>query len=461
MKKQFTLGFALLLCTCSSLLFGQSFDDSLRIMTYNVLNFGDACQGQPSSQYQNLRTIIGFTNPDVVGMVKLQSIKSSPTDIHGVSGYGFADTIVAETFNKVYPNRYAHSGFTDAALSGNTTVLFYDQNKLGYLGLTTLVVSTEDFNLFKLYVKDPYLSTTLDTTFVYFVLNHTISGNTSNGRDQQDTLVANALRKKFYHLPNLINMGDYNLRLSGEIGYQAYDNPKDSGFRVSEGPFFPDKKLTYPLDWDTSPTLCSGFLSTSTRQSPSLPNSCGTSGGAKDWYDHILVSPWIANNLNYLSYIPHSYHTVGNDGKRIGISVNDTVTNGKNNSAPGSVLNALWHFSNKYPVMCTIGLTYNRTGKSLPDPNLVAGIDGIRNANLNIEISSLVISQYKISFGEDLMQKKILLVWTDLLGRQVATEQITIESNQMIRPMPIAQKGIYLLSGYIGSKRKNFRVVVD
>ena len=88
----------------TSTLFSQTFDDSLRIMTYNVLNFGDACQGQPSSQYQNLRTIIGFTNPDVVGMVKMQSIKSSPTDVNGISSFGFADTVVAETFNKVFPN---------------------------------------------------------------------------------------------------------------------------------------------------------------------------------------------------------------------------------------------------------------------------------------------------------------------------------------------------------------------
>ena len=445
----------------TSTLFSQTFDDSLRIMTYNVLNFGDACQGQPSSQYQNLRTIIGFTNPDVVGMVKMQSIKSSPTDVNGISSFGFADTVVAETFNKVFPNRYAHSGFSDAALSGSTTVLFYDQNKLGYLGLTTLVVSTEDFNMFKLYVKDPYLSTTMDTTFVYFVLNHTISGSTSTGRDQQDTLVANALRKHFYHLPNLINMGDYNLRLSGETGYQAYVNPKDSGFKFSDGPFFPERKLTYPLDWDTNPSVCPNYLSTSTRQSSSLPNSCGTSGGAKDWYDHILVSPWIVNNLNYLSYILDSYHTVGNDGKRIGISVNDTLTNGKNTSAPGSVINALWHFSNKYPVMCSLGLTYNRTGKSLPDPNIVAGLNPIGSNNLDIEASTFITDSYHLQFGSSLLNKKAELIWYDITGKRIYQESYLISNASRVEKLPFSGKGIFLLQINIDHASKAFKIMVE
>ena len=74
-------------------------------------------------------------------------------------------------------------------------------------------------------------------------------------------------------------------------------------------------------------------------------------GGAKDWYDHIfLVFMDRATMRTTISYIPHSYTTLGNDGHRLGISVNDAPTN---TAVPANVANALYLMSDKYPVMVT------------------------------------------------------------------------------------------------------------
>ena len=436
----------------------QNFNDSLRVLTYNELDFGDNCQGTPTQLFPYLRKIVNFANADVFGMVKMRSIQTSPSDNVGNLPYGFADTIVSEGFNSMYPGRYAHAAYTALLGSSETTLLIYDQHKLGFLNVKTLVASTEDFNLYKLYVKDPYLATTHDTTFLYFVLNHTISGSEA-GRDNQDTLVEDALKKMFYHLPNLVNMGDFNLTSSTELGYNNYVNNKDTNFRFLDGPFFPDKKLTYPINWDSDPNLCPYFLTTSTRASSTVPNSCGTSGGAKDWYDHILISPWIAENQNYIGYVSNSYHVIGQDGKRVGISINDSTTKGRNNAAPADVIDALWNFSNKYPVMETLGVTYNQTGTSLPDPTITAGIAPVNNAPDLIQISTIVNDYMQLQFADELLGKNLHLEWYDLTGRNIANETYTPNARLINKTVPVQMNGLYLLRISGNKYCQTFRIV--
>ncbi|WP_040626793.1 hypothetical protein [Mucilaginibacter paludis] len=125
--------------------------------------------------------------------------------------------------------------------------------------------------------------------------------------------------------------------------------------------------MQYPTDWDSNPASFKPYLTTSTRLSASIPNTCGTSGGAKSWYDHIFISPWLVKGANYIQYIPNSYQTVGNDGQRLGVDVNAT-TPVVNTSAPANVIDALFNFSNKYPITIKLLVKVNRTGGSLADP---------------------------------------------------------------------------------------------
>jgi hypothetical protein len=231
----------------------------------------------------------------------------------------------------------------------------------------TLVVNISDFDLYKLYYNDPNLSITRDTTFLYVVVNHTQSGSSSTSRDQQVTVEMQTLRNKFSSFPNLINMGDFNTRNSLEAGYQSIISSVDSSTMMSDPPFFPDRKVTYPANWDVSPYLFEPYLTTSTRLSASIPNSCGTSGGANSWYDHIFISSWLTGGSNYVQYLPGSYQTIGNDGNRLGVDVNSAspVANG---SVPAAVADALFQFSNKYPVSIRLVVKANRNANSLTDP---------------------------------------------------------------------------------------------
>ena len=177
------------------------------------------------------------------------------------------------------------------------------------------------------------------------------------------------IREHFSRLPNMISMGDFNAHSSEEPFYQILTAPADTNFRFSDPPFYPDRRLSYPAKWDKS-ILFSEYLTTSTRELADVPNSQGTSGGAKDWYDHIFLSQWVINNTNYIKYIPNSYHTIGNDGQRLGISINDNSKK-VNNSAPPEVIEALFQMSNKYPIILSLEVTSNTNGVSPQDPEIV------------------------------------------------------------------------------------------
>jgi len=336
--------------------------DTLQVVAYNILNYGDGCQGPPDSLDGYGRTFVQYARPDVLSCEKLAAFPLQP----GAVG-NLADEIRDSVLNAVFPGRYAYATPTQVANSSKMSVLFYNRLKLTYVYTKTLLADVEDFDLYKLFYNDVNLRLTHDTTFLYVIVNHTQSGTASTARDYQVTNVMKTLRAKFAYLPNLVNMGDFNVHSSNEAGYQSIISAKDSAAMMSDPPFYPDMQLAYPANWDARPDLFAPYLTTSTRGSINIPNTCGTGDGAKSWYDHIFISPWLVKGGNYMQYIPHSYATIGNDGNRVSVSINST-TPVVNTSAPADVLDAMFQFSNKYPVSIKLLVRANRSGHSIADP---------------------------------------------------------------------------------------------
>ncbi|WP_143309069.1 exonuclease/endonuclease/phosphatase family protein [Chitinophaga vietnamensis] len=312
--------------------------DTLRVMAYNVLNYGDGCQGNMDSLNAYFRTIIRYTQPDILSCEKMYA-----------PGHP-AETIASQVLNVAFPQCYDYAKPTNTTNGDDVSVLFYNKQKLGYVYTETLVSNITDFDLYKLYYKDSTLAQTHDSLFLYVVVNHTKSGSNSATRDQQVTAEMQALRRQFKVLPNVINMGDFNTHSSMEDGYQTIVSG-DSTTAMYDPPFFPDGNAHYPVNWDVNPALVAPYLTTSTRLLATVPNSCGTSGGAKSWFDHIFISRPLLSGSNHMQYVKGSYQAVGNDGNRINADLND-----HNSIAPQAVLDALFQFSNKYPVMIRVAI---------------------------------------------------------------------------------------------------------
>ena len=243
-------------------------------------------------------------------------------------------------------------------------------------------------------------------------------------------------------------MGDFNTRNSGEPGYHFLTNNPDTNFMLSDPPFSPDSILHTPINWDNNPTLAATELTTTTRLSTTVPNSCGTGGGGKDWYDHILLSSWITNNIDYVHYIKGSYKTIGNNGARVGISINDTTTY-KNTSVPPNVLNALFNFSDKYPVTVKLAINFDSSGKGPVNP-VVNGINKITPMQEFIGVSNPIYNSITIHFPSELIGQKVNMAWYDICGRQLCAEECVITNNVLNRTTHFIP-GIYLLHIQIGS----------
>jgi len=336
--------------------------DTLKVMAYNVLSYGDLCQGSTSTLNGYFKTIIQYAQPDLLSCEKMNAFSLSSSLPNNL-----ADNIRDSVLNTVFPGRFAIATPTNTADGSNMSVLFYNKQKLTYVKTEVLYPYITDFDLYKLYYNDPNLAITHDTTYLYVVVNHTQSGTPSTTRDMQVSTYMATLRAKFAYFPNLINMGDFNTANSYEAGYQSVITSTDTSKQMSDPPFYPDQTVKYPAEWEDNSSSYASQLTTTTRALATVPNSCGTSGGAKSWYDHIFISPWLVKGSNYISYIPNSYTTIGNDGKRIGVDINSTTPQ-VNTSAPAAVINALWQFSNKYPVSIKLLIKANRNAYSIADP---------------------------------------------------------------------------------------------
>ena len=336
--------------------------DTIRVMAYNVLSYGDQCQSPTASLVNYFRIVVRYAVPDLMSCEKINAFPFTP----GAAG-NLADEILTDVLDSVKANTYNYAAPTNATNLDKMSVLFYNKQKLTYVSTENLLSLGSDFDFYKLYYNDINLSITKDTTFLFALVCHTQSGSPSLERDYQDSTTISILRKKFAYFPNLIIMGDFNTTGSYEKGYQSIINSKDSTTKMSDPPYYPDQRVKYPGDWTTIPFYVAPFLTTSTRSLPNVPNSCGTSAGGKGWYDHIFISPWLVNGSNYIKYVSGSYKSPGNDGSRLGVSINSDVPV-INNSAPANVIDALFQFSDKYPVMMNLIVKANRNAISPKDP---------------------------------------------------------------------------------------------
>lgn len=436
MKKTRILFWIVLQVVMLSLASGQS--DTLRVMAYNVLYYGDRppCQGPHQSYHKYLETIIRYANPDLVSLEKMAAIPNYKGDPSGVAPLGFADSVKTMVMDQAYPGKYEYAPFTNNAAADNVNLLFYNKIKLGFLGIVSNYVNVTDFNTYKFFYRDSLLKQNHDTIFLFLTTNHTVSGTSASNiaaRNSQVMGQFNQIKSVFNVLPNYISMGDFNVHNSNEAGYLSLTQISDTNFILYDPPFYPDAKYNYPADWDQFPNLYASHLTTSTRQSSKIPNSCGTSGGAKSWYDHILFSRAIAQNLSGIKYIPNSFKVIGNDGRRKGISVNDPSI--PNYSVPSNVLEAIFQMSNKYPIMATFEVKKQVVSGFFPS---------ISDQKLSVRIVNPASDALEIGFSEPDWGRRYSCHIYDMTGKEVLNyENQTSQANETL--FWSVQAGMYLI----------------
>ncbi len=410
--------------------------DTLRVMSYNVLYFGNECQG-PTPEYMGyLKTITQFAAPDLLGLVKVASIKTDKSDQAGTAPLGFADSILK--YGLPDGVHYAYCPFTNVSKANNNTLLFYNTKKLGCVGLVSCYSNITDFDTWKLYYKSPEPTSMKDTIFLYVTLCHDKSGKENeNVRKLQIEGTLTDLKRHFRGFPNYIMMGDFNVRNSDEPLYQLLVNGEQR-FKLYDPPFFPDQSLSYPANWEKEPKYTS-YFTTSTRENESAFHGCGSGGGGKDWYDHIFMSKALTNNAGGIKYIPKSYKTPGNDGQRFKVSINNSNIN-KNTSAPENVIEALYRFSNKYPITASFEVD-NGAPKSAVTGLEISNVSSFKSSpkcNIEIAYEEKKGASFTLHFAKDLIGQEVTILWSDSNGKQVFSKKVKIASTEFDYHLKIA-----------------------
>jgi endonuclease/exonuclease/phosphatase family metal-dependent hydrolase len=381
--------------------------DTLRIMQYNLLRYGEGGQ-EPVNKNPWLKTIVNYIEPDIFGANEISGSSSYPQNVL---------VNVLNTDGKTYWKKSAYSNTASDKSLVNT--LFYNSNKVELKSQKVISAITREIIAFRMYYNDVNLALTQDTVFFTIIVGHLKAGNTpqdASSRDLETKKVVQYLNN--LNTPeNIIFMGDFNVYTSSEAAYQNLIANADHYGQL----FDPINK---PGSWNNN-TSYKDIHTQSTRASE---------GGVDDRFDFQICSRYVLNDSLRMKIIPETYIPVGNDGLHFNKGLSDAPAN---TSVPANVLSALVSMSDHMPVRADYIIT----------PAIPTGVKGEKEF-LENEIS--VVNPFSdvitIFFNDRLSNKKFNTQLFSFDGKLIAEEQIVNPSSSyQLRLNGPLSKGLYLL----------------
>ena len=288
--------------------------DTLRIATYNILNF-------PLSTYEPrlpyFRTVLHTIDPDILVLQEMKSSIGMSFFLHDILNYdGTSDYDAAPFING--PD-------TDNAL-------FYKNDILTLVSNRQISTSLRDISEYVL----EYLGSTLRPQF--WVYSAHLKAGTGTENEERRLAEATRLRNELNNLPSgstFFVAGDFNLYSASEQAFTTLTGSQADN----------DGRCFDPLDrignWHNA-AYYSDVHSQSTR---TTVFDGGASGGLDDRFDFIFLSKALFQ-VNTFQYIDRSYITFGNDGQHLNLCVNT----GTNYAVPDSIADALYYASDHLPI---------------------------------------------------------------------------------------------------------------
>ncbi len=311
--------------------------DTLQIMQYNLLNYNNVTSycttvnNPVNDKDAALRTIIDYVLPDIFTVVEMNEQVTS------------MDRLLSNVMNSGGRTNYARAARSNYAGSDIVNMLYYNTDKLVLEDQTNITNAalTRDINIYHLYYNDPALISGADTSWIHCIVMHLKAGSYPSDIDDR-TAEVNVLMNYLNGINdagNYLVMGDFNVYTSDEECYQNLISHPNSNIRFYD-------PINMPGDWNNN----SVFEAVHTQSTHSDDNGCAASGGLDDRFDFILSSMSILTGTQGVRFVSGSYQALGNDANHF----NSSVNSGTNNSAPSSVIDALYNNSDHLPVLMKI-----------------------------------------------------------------------------------------------------------
>lgn len=327
----------LALLSCMGWQFGLQAQDTVRVMTYNLLNYPSSS----SVAYKNeqIATIVQYAQPDVF---VINELNENPA---------YIDSILNGALNINGVSNWAHAAYSCTTGAGLCNMLFYNNDKFGLKAQYAIPFpALREMNRYELYYRSPDLALTHDTIYMHVVSVHLKSssgGTNESTRNQMATTVMDHLTSSGV-LPNsnVLLMGDFNLYGSYEAAYKTFtENTLQPTLKFND--LLP---LGGNLIWNNA--AYAPYHTQSTRVT-SLTDG-GAGGGMDDRFDMMFFSDKVLSGADSVQVIANSYRAIGQDGNRYNGSVNSPV----NNSVPAEVAQALYNNSDHLPVMSQLKINF-------------------------------------------------------------------------------------------------------
>lgn len=330
-----------------------SAQDTLRIMHYNLLMYGDNFGGCTSTnnnvndKNEYMKTIVDYVQPDIVTVNELYY----EPYYHDLILNNVFNTNGSTDFSRGYPSNFS-AGFT-------VNVVFYRNDKLTLTSNTAIQTNIRDIDIYNFEYQSP---TQKSGVPFHCVVAHLKAGNSDEDaleRANETTKLMNYLNNNNAE-GNYTMSGDFNVYTASEAAFQNLVFHPNNSIRFYD-------PLNEMGNWNNN-----NYYAAIHTQSTHTSGDCFSGGGMDDRFDFILISDEIRDGTQKMKNIPGSYKALGQDGQHFNNSLNGSPTN---TSVPPDVLNALYHMSDHLPVVMDI----------LVDKNLAIDDKSGPQASLNLE----------------------------------------------------------------------------
>ena len=320
---------------------------TVRIMTYNLLNFEDE-----NDREDDFIAIIDFIEPDLIIAEEI------------VAQTGFSH-FKSDVLDVLEPDAWSSATFTNQSASLDIA-LFYRHDHFTFI--STDVVYTAQSSGTRDVIEWVMVHNQSSIQFNVYGVHFKASSGNSNA--QQRLQEATILRTYLNNLNEnyFIVAGDFNIYSNSPSSEPAFDMLTGDADNNNGRLFDPIDRIG---PWHNN----SSYSDVHTQSPRTTSFGGGAPGGMDDRFDWLFVSAVILDESSGMRYVDDTYWAVGNDGNHF----NQAINNGNNSSVSDAIADALHDASDHLPVYMDVwfdDLTYNDAGivitEIMPNPGAVS-----------------------------------------------------------------------------------------
>ena len=305
--------------------------DTLTIMTYNVLHFS----GNTTGRVQSIKKVMDYAQPDIVIFQELEH----------QSGI---DLLLSDVFNV---DSTAFAAGTLPSSSYMKTGIIYRKSKLDLSSHVVLSTVLRSIPGYTLSIKNAHSNVKPFTIFgAHLKASDGTSESEQRWEEAKELYKHVAQKDQNYHY---IFGGDFNLYDTEEPAYKLLTDSMTVDLEDVVGHWV-RKESAHVMKY------------TQSTRTESIGDG-GSTGGLDDRFDFILFSDHFTSSDPDLKYVDGSYTVIGNDGNHY----DKALIDGGNSAVPDSIAEAIYFASDHYPVVAKIAYTT----KSSTSPIAHAGGD--------------------------------------------------------------------------------------